>query len=260
MLALLRRSVTFLVKYNLISKQRLVGWRQSLREIGGIDVALGTEAPTVRFHPASNWEYVRLSRILEKEPDTNAWIDSFQDDTVFLDVGANIGLYSIYTLLRHPNARVIALEPDSDNFASLVNNLQQLAPDRATAYAFAAASQTGLLRIKRSLPGVAGSNNNQVTDTTGSHVLGCFACSLDDLIERFGVTFPTEIKIDVDGIELDILAGARKTLNDNRLRSVLVESQDEAMARVFEQIFKDVGFTPCDKPLGRGNRIYRRFD
>ncbi len=40
----------------------------------------------------------RIKTFSTKEPETLAWIDSFESDAVFWDVGANIGLYSIYAV------------------------------------------------------------------------------------------------------------------------------------------------------------------
>ena len=34
--------------------------------------------------------------LLTKEPGTIAWIEGFTEDDVFWDVGANVGLYSLY--------------------------------------------------------------------------------------------------------------------------------------------------------------------
>ena len=42
----------------------------------------------------------RVRTILDKEPDTIEWIDNFSidnnDNFIFWDIGANIGLYSLY--------------------------------------------------------------------------------------------------------------------------------------------------------------------
>ena len=47
---------------------------------------------------------------------------------------------------------------------------------------------------------------------------------LDDAINLFGLPAPNHIKIDVDGIEMKVLAGAAKTLANSGLRSVMVEA------------------------------------
>ncbi len=68
--------------------------------------------------------------------------------------------------------------------------------------------------------------------------------SLDDLVAQFGVPVPNHIKIDVDGIESEILAGAAATLKDPALRSILVElsrnnkDDSEAIDRVLAAGFK----------------------
>ena len=66
--------------------------------------------------------HFRASTFSSKEPETLAWIDSFHEDSVFWDIGANIGLYSLYAA-RHKNCRVIAFEPSFFNLEILVRNI-----------------------------------------------------------------------------------------------------------------------------------------
>jgi hypothetical protein len=70
------------------------------------------------------------------------------------------------------------------------------------------------------------------------------AASADELVESLGLRPPTIMKIDVDGIELEILRGARKMLS-NSLRTVLVEidANDESSVREMSKIMTDTGFT-----------------
>ena len=55
-----------------------------------------------------------------KEPDTLERIDSLEEGDTLLDIGANIGIYSIYCALR--GVRTVCIEPDALNFALLILN------------------------------------------------------------------------------------------------------------------------------------------
>jgi hypothetical protein len=52
---------------------------------------------------------------------------------------------------------------------------------------------------------------------------GVIGFSIDDFVSKFSPQFPTHIKIDVDGIENRIVEGGRETIADSRLKSMLVE-------------------------------------
>ena len=61
-----------------------------------------------------NW---RVDTFFTKEPETLEWIDNFEkkENLIFWDIGANIGLYSIYNSLKNPKSTTIAFEPSSSN-------------------------------------------------------------------------------------------------------------------------------------------------
>ena len=81
-----------------------------------IDETLAVETP---HGPLS---FVLLGRsgapalsLLRRQPDTIAWIDAFQPNSVFWDVGANVGIYSLYAALRR-GTRIVAFEPAAINY------------------------------------------------------------------------------------------------------------------------------------------------
>jgi len=76
------------------------------------------------------------------------------------------------------------------------------------------------------------------------HRQGVLGASLDDLVGQFGLPFPNHIKIDVDGIEEEIVAGAERTLDDVRLKSVLIEVYiHKGVAERIRDVFLVHGFT-----------------
>ncbi len=62
----------------------------------------------------TNW---RVKTFFTQEPETLEWINSFNDKTkiIFWDIGANIGLYSIYATTRHSDIEVVSFEPSTNN-------------------------------------------------------------------------------------------------------------------------------------------------
>ena len=57
-----------------------------------------------------------------KEPETLKWIKGFDSDDKLLDIGANIGIYSLYAAYK--GIDVIAIEPDALNYALLNLNIR----------------------------------------------------------------------------------------------------------------------------------------
>ena len=69
----------------------------------------------ITFFCPSRTSFSRFQSLYTKEPETLNWIDSFQpnnsENIVFWDIGANIGLYSIYAAVKFKNIEIISFEP-----------------------------------------------------------------------------------------------------------------------------------------------------
>lgn len=131
---------------------------------------------------------------------------------IFLDVGANFGLYSVLAVGADASRRVIAIEPDRRSLAQLEANLllngmlerveivAKAASDREGARPFLAApaTTTGQSRIAKS-PGS----------------VEVASCRLDDLVSETGRTI--FVKLDVEGHEREIIAGAARLFAGNRI-------------------------------------------
>ncbi len=187
-----------------------------------------------------NWiTQYRWQTYNEKEPETLDWIDQWvQDGDTVLDVGANIGVYALYAALRHPGAQIVAIEPEYANLHLLRDNiLDNGLQDRVQVYGIALGNRTGIsqLHIQDATPGSA--LHTEATEAlartlTGRPVVwreGITVMTLDAFCEQTGL-HPQAIKLDVDGTELRILDGAKRTLASPTLRSVLVEVAGEPSA------------------------------
>ena len=188
-------------------------------EIAGVRVAF------VCPNQLTRW---RVETLYQKEPATIAWIDGFAEGDVFWDVGANIGIYSLYAA-RARNCRVVAFEPAPANYALLARNVavnDLSATVMALPIALSATRAIASLGIADDLAGSALAHFGDGQDDAPLR-LAALGMSIDQLISGFKPPFPNHLKIDVDGSEGDIVAGAKKTLADQRLKSLSVELDDQ---------------------------------
>ena len=175
----------------------------------------------------------RAQTLLTKEPDTIEWVDTFEEGETLWDIGANVGLYSLYAGLK--GAAVLAFEPSSANYYLLNRNIEiNKMGDRISALSIAFNDTTDLdsFYMKNTGLGEALSSFAEAVDWRGEPFAPSFeqsviGFSIDNFIEQFDPVFPNHIKVDVDGIEDKIVDGARETLKDKRVKSILVESNSK---------------------------------
>jgi FkbM family methyltransferase len=204
------------------------------------------------------------------EPETIAWIEaSVKDGETLWDVGANVGLYTLWCAKRHPGCCVVAFEPNALTYPILVRHvIANGVADRVTALPIALSGgelSVETFRLSTMMPGLA-PNQLDLADAPpmwqGREAArySVVAGSADRLIPLLNLPRPDHVKLDVDGIEPLILAGATEALT--RVRSVLVE--DEHNRDRFEAIegpLRAAGLVEDLSFRGKGsgrNRVYLR--
>lgn len=203
----------------------------------------------LKFYCPNNLSLWRAKTLFDKEPDTIEWINSFAPDTIFYDIGANVGMFSIYAAAK--GARVYAFEPESQNYAVLNRNiyLNQL-QDNVNAYNIALNSKSciDMLYIKEFTIGGALNNfgesiNYKKEQFTPGFKQAVASFRLDDLITQHQLPIPDHIKIDVDGLEPAVIAGSDYLLRQPKLKSLLIELNTQLTAdnALIDQI-QDYGF------------------
>ena len=201
----------------------------------------------------------RADTFSSKEPETLEWIENSEGDGngILFDIGANVGLYSIYYAASN-KGKAYAFEPSVFNLAQLVKNIYE-----------------NNLQDKIKIVTNPLTNENQFSDFTLSSIeeggeLSAFGVdyghdgkiikkllayktlglSLDFLLHNRIITdYPNLIKIDVDGIEHLILAGAVNTLKHPSCKTVLVEIDESfaEQAKSATKILLDCGFKLKEK-------------
>ncbi|OYW75822.1 MAG: hypothetical protein B7Z37_11560 [Verrucomicrobia bacterium 12-59-8] len=148
-----------------------------------------------------------------------------KDDFCAIDIGANIGAICLPLAARHTKARIIAVEPTDHAFKRLNRNIElnpALQPRIRTVQAFVGdgtQSTTSMVAYPSwRLDNTAGTKHE--VHLGEAHEVTCPTISIDGLAQQESLDHLDFIKIDTDGHELDILKGAKQTLQ--RWRPVVV--------------------------------------
>ena len=232
----------------------------TLVEHEGVEIIYCTPTLTTKW---------RADGAYANEPRTLEWIAGFAAEDVVFDVGANVGMYTMWAALTR-GARVYAFEPESQNYAVLCKNiLYNGAQDRVTAYCMAISNETKISHLN--LNGFSAGASMHAFDArvhtserpdagldSFEPVLrqGSMSMSIDALVAH-GLPVPTHIKADVDGFEDKVIDGARETLARRRTASLLIEINPriDAHRRTVRRL-EGLGYAAED--TGEGNVIFRR--
>jgi FkbM family methyltransferase len=199
-------------------------------------VDLDVSGRKVSYVTTARGSQKRARTLTTKEPLTPVWIETFKPDEVYVDIGANVGMYAIYAGVV--GARVFAFEPEALNYAELnknifVNDLH----GRVTAYCMAISDLAEVSVLHLSAFSFAGSHHDfgenrwdsdkviggRMRERGSRPQQGCVSFPLDELVARGVLPPPNHIKIDVDGFEYKVINGAAETLKRPELKTILLE-------------------------------------
>ena len=219
-----------------------------------------------RFVADSLHSYQRARSHLSKEPLTIAWLrENLRPTDVFLDIGANIGTFSIFAA-RHlaDEGHVYACEPHLPTAVQLLQNVvANRLEDRISVISIAASGADGFFpfHYKRWREGSSGSQlavDGGLAMEKRVATEFKFALRVDSMIAQ-GLRPPNLVKIDTDGLEPQILSGMATLLRGaNRPRSILVEVQPGELQEHVD-FMASCGYGLLDHHLlGKGKRAIER--
>lgn len=175
---------------------------------------------------------------------------------LFVDVGANIGSYTVLASAVC-GAASIAIEPDPITMEALKRNV----------------SVNGLGRAVTTVEAAVGRSEGEVSFTVGRDTVNQVAADGDQNTRRVRVLrlddllagkSPTFIKLDVEGYEAEVLAGASETLRNPALLALETECRDaDVLVALKAAGFKEYAYEPFSRSLsqqqgGSSNALYLR--
>jgi FkbM family methyltransferase len=184
----------------------------------------------------SVWRY---KSFYEKEPETIKWIDFFAASKFplnFLDVGANIGMYSLYFLSLVKNKMVICVEPFQKNFELLTQNLRlNNYVDRAQVINIPLSSEIkrGSAIVSDERPGGSGYKLIE-SDNGHQESIDVQVLDIDSILCPFDQKYV--LKIDTDGSDFEILQGGIKSLQSGCIISILIEASQDVQEQISDYL------------------------
>lgn len=219
-------------------------WQVAERTVGRPWTVPLTPTRRIRCHPHSPLASSVLYYGLPDPMEMRFLLRFLAAGDVFVDVGAHLGLYTVLAS-SVPGVHVVALEPSTESFALLGENLELNGIGaEVTAVAAAAGSRPGRATLSTGADAMnglvdGGRPGEEVEVTT-----------VDHLVADLGLPGVAAIKIDVEGAELDVLRGAAQVLRHRR-PVLIVEVNDpegiDAFARA--EGYTCVRYDPRDHTL-----------
>lgn len=174
-------------------------------------------------------------------------------EDLFVDVGANIGSYTVLAAAG-TGAACLAFEPGSAAFIWLERNVRLNGiTDRTELHRQAVGARSGPMALTADGDTV----NHIVTDPTADSRTETVAMTTLD--EALAGRTPLMLKIDVEGFETEVLNGAIQTLNAPTLRCVLLElngsgrrygyDDGDIRRRLLASGFEECVYSPFERKL-----------
>jgi FkbM family methyltransferase len=184
--------------------------------------------------------------VSEYEPETlSEFIRRARESRVILDVGANTGLFSLSAATLQTDVEIHAFEPSPAVFSALERNVRANGlSDQILCHRVAVADWSGTTELHVPLRTWASATlGKQGFRGNDGHIMPARTVTLDEYVARVRLSHVDLIKIDVEGAEHRVLAGARGVLGTHR-PAVFCECLRDASVAAINALLGEVDYTP----------------
>lgn len=243
------------------NRKRRALTRALTSEIMQIQWAVELDDARFIFHCPSSGALSAAQALDTQEPETRSWIREYVSvGDVVWDIGANIGLYSLYAA-KMKSAKVYSFEPNAGTFAILVENIMlNSCSDKVFPLQIALSDRDGMtdLHLWRKGAGHALSAIGKPENIFGKFdpegVYKCLAMKPETVATWPNLEKPDHIKIDVDGHELEILSASTEILNHVKSVCIELESSAPIASQKLKELLEAHGLQQVDEKNQENHR------
>ncbi len=186
-------------------------------------------------------------------PDMAFLLHVLRDDDLFIDVGANVGSYTILACSAI-GASGYAFEPVPSTYKRLIENIRlNHLENRVKCFNIGVGSEQGSIAFTSNMDT---ENHALASGEQSDNTISVEVSTLDAVL---GGESPTLMKIDVEGYETPVLEGALETLKKQTLHSVIIELNGRCSRYGFDELrilkimfdygFRTYSYNPLDRTL-----------
>ena len=171
-------------------------------------------------------------------------------NNIIVDIGANIGIFTVYAATLNADSKIISYEPEDENFLILGKNIHLSGiEDRVEIRKIAISDSIGDIYLD------GNSGLTKTSKESGSQKVSCI--TLDELFKIHNLTEVDILKVDIEGGEYDMF----KNVSDNVLKVIKYIAMEvhwptqETISILFKALekFHYVNFVPTEgDPTGSG--------
>lgn len=175
-------------------------------------------------------------------------LDELSDASLIMDCGANVGYASAYFLSRFPNAHVIAVEPDRENFALMEKNLRPYKGRYRTICSAIWSRDAGL--VFSEVPFGDGREwARTVREAKEGEDAVMVAHDIDTLFKESGFGRISVLKIDIEGSEAQVFSSAGYKTWINHVDNLVIELHGHECQAIFLKAIspEDFNVSKCDE-------------
>lgn len=203
----------------------------------------------------------RVNDFYQEEPMMVAWLQGMTHDDIFLDIGSNVGMYTVPAAIVCKLTYAVELDPINLSILKhnlLLNSIQE----KVVVIPLALGNEFSIediyyrdFSVGDALQSVGRKSPFNTVMGKSAHISKQIVLPLDELFKMYKLVQPTKIKIDVDGNELSVVKGAINVIKEAQE----VYFEDSGLKDCIEvmEIFKRLGFEIEGEEIAKNSKVGR---
>lgn len=168
------------------------------------------------------------------------------DGDIVVDLGANVGVFSLYSALMDPHGKILAVEPEVRNFQFLLENVEVNKFSNVTCERLAISNSSGKMSLYLDKPG----SNSLIQKSSAQRVQVCESICIEKLLEKNSISEVDFLKIDIEGSEYAVFEDVGWL---SRVKKIAMEVHLPGDPNMIADRLKENGFKVVIKNTETGN-------